>query len=529
MKIVTVEEMRRLEEACAAQSGISTDTLMENAGLAVAHRTRELVSDLTGTAVLVLVGPGNNGGDGLVAARHLQSWGARVTAYLVAQRRSPDTKLVLAEDRGVMVERAWEDAHLERLGQRFAGARAVIDAVLGTGRARTLEGAIRDVMFKTAEARQRRHDLLLIALDLPTGLDADTGQADPATPTADVTLALGYPKVGHLRFPGAERVGRLETLDIGMPDALASDIPREMLTPEWVVSRLPQRPLNAHKGSFGRLLVVAGSRNYVGAAALAAGGAYRAGAGLVTIATPESIYPIVAGSALEATHLPLPESSPGQVAVVAADLVREHAPQYEALVVGCGMGQSAETRAFVERLLLADPPLDKPVILDADALNNLAQIARWHERLRCRAVLTPHPGEMARLTGLSTGDIQSKRWETAQEWAQRWGQVVALKGAFTVVASPTAGLAVSPFANPALASAGTGDVLAGAIGGLLAQGLSPFEAACCGVYLHAAAGEHVRVQVGDSGLLASDLLLWIAQAARALRSGLTASGPGADW
>ncbi|MDP3063887.1 MAG: NAD(P)H-hydrate dehydratase [Chloroflexota bacterium] len=302
-----------------------------------------------------------------------------------------------------------------------------------------------------------------------------------------------------------------------------------MLTPQWVAGRLPQRPLDAHKGSFGRLLVVAGSRNYVGAAVLAAGGAYRAGAGLVTIATPESIYPIVAGSALEATHLPLPESSPGQVAVVAADLVREHAPQYEALVVGCGMGQSAETRAFLERLLLADPPLDKPVILDADALNNLAQIARWHERLRCRAVLTPHPGEMARLTGLSAGDIQSKRWETAQEWARRWGQVVVLKGAFTVVASPAEGLAVSPFANPALASAGTGDVLAGAIGGLLTQGLSPFEAACCGVYLHAAAGERVRVQVGDSGLLASDLLPWIAQAARALRSGMAASGPGADW
>jgi NAD(P)H-hydrate epimerase len=265
--------------------------------------------------------------------------------------------------------------------------------------------------------------------------------------------------------------------------------------------------------------VVAGSRNYVGAAALAAGGAYRAGAGLVTIATPESVYPIVAGRALEATHLPLPEASPGHVSASAAEVVREQAPQYEALVVGCGMGQSAETRAFLERLLLADPPLDVPLLLDADGLNNLAQIDRWHERLHCHAVLTPHPGEMARLTGLSAGDIQSKRWETAQGWARRWGQVVVLKGAFTVVASPSAGLAVSPFANPALASAGTGDVLAGAIGGLLAQRLTPFEAACCGVYLHAAAGERVRTQVGDSGLLAGELWPHIAHVAHDLRAG----------
>ncbi len=517
MKIVTVAEMRALEEACERQAGISTDTLMENAGLAVASRARDMAGELRGAMALVLVGPGNNGGDGLVAARHLQEWGARATAYLLLPRKSPDPKLEAALERGVLVERAWDDQALKRLDALMGSARLVIDAVLGTGRARPLDGVMRDAFLKLADARRGPKAPLLLALDLPTGLDADSGAIDPATPTADVTLALGYPKAGHLRLPGAERVGRLEVLDIGIPEALAKDIRRELLTRGWVRERLPRRPLAGHKGTFGRALVVAGSRNYVGAAALAATAAYRAGAGLVTIAAPESIYPILATGVVEATHLPLPETSPGHARADAADSVRELARECQALVVGCGMGQSPETKTFLERLLFGQPALEAPLVLDADGLNNLSQDARWWERLPSNAVLTPHPGEMSRLADMPVPQIQARRWETAKECAERWGQVVVLKGAFTAIASPDGRLAVSPFANPALASGGTGDVLAGIIGGLLAQGLSCFDAACCGVYLHGLAAERVRGETGESGLMAGDLLRWLARVAKDVR------------
>jgi NAD(P)H-hydrate epimerase len=271
-------------------------------------------------------------------------------------------------------------------------------------------------------------------------------------------------------------------------------------------------------GTFGGLLIVAGSRNYVGAAALAAEAAYRVGTGLVTIAAPESIHPILAASLKEATHLPLPEAEAGHIGVEAVPVVREALTRYDALVVGCGIAQHLGTRAFLERLLLDSPENTTPLLVDADGLTHLAHTPGWPERLAWPAVLTPHVGEMARLTGASTQDVQADRLAVARSWASRWGKVVVLKGAYSIIASPDGRTMVSPFANPALASAGTGDVLAGAIGGLLAQGMTPFEAAGCGAYLHAAAGEMVREEIGDAGLLAGDLLPRLPKAIRNLRA-----------
>ena len=519
MKVVTVEEMRRLDAACIREAGISTDVLMENAGLGVAQKVRQLLGDVSRVPILVLVGPGNNGGDGLVVARHLQDWGARVTAYIVVPRPPDDQKLTQAEERGVMLLDASSDSGLESFRNALSSVRLVVDAILGTGHLRPLRDTVRDVMTELGRQRSQRRELILLALDLPTGLDGDTGAVDPATPAFDVTVTLAFPKAGLFRFPGAATVGRLETVDIGIPAHLAEGISCELLTARWVAERLPSRPLDAHKGTFGHLLIVAGSRNYVGAAALAAEAAYRVGAGLVTLATPASIYPILAASTIEATHLPLPETEPGRLSLDAVPLVAEELARCDALLVGCGMGLYPDARLFLERLLFEKLPRELPTVVDADGLNNLARVDNWWERIAPPAILTPHPGEMARLSGTSARELQEDRLDTARTWAARWGKVVVLKGAFSVVASPQGTTQISPFANPALASGGTGDVLAGAIAGLLTQGIAPFEAAACGVYLHGAAGEEARNALGDTGVIARDLLGELPRVIKRLRAG----------
>ena len=509
MKVVTSEQMRRIEARCEA-AGVSTDALMEKAGLAVAKRVRHHLGHLTGVHVLVLVGPGNNGGDGLVAAGHLQRWGARVTAYICLDRRDPDPKLDAAVQRGVQAAEASSDDGLAKLADTLESAHMVVDAVLGTGRSRPIEGRLKEVLSRISEAVGTRRGPRLLALDLPSGLDADTGEADPSCPAADVTVALGYPKLGLYEYAAAGKIGAVEVVDIGIPDGLDDDVGVELMTPAWARALLPQRPAAAHKGDFGRTLVVAGSANYVGAAYLAATAATRVGAGLVTIAVQESLKAAVAAKATEPTYLPLPESTLGELDPRASQaLIARSLDGYDALLVGCGLGQAPATKELVERLLCSGEPLP-PTIVDADGLNILAAGKAdgqpWWERFSEKAIITPHPGEMARLTGESTATIQRDRVGQALLWAERWNKVTVLKGAHTVVGLPTGRVIISPYANPGLASAGTGDVLAGAVAALLSQGLGFEEAAALGVFLHGEAGERVRAELGDAGMVASDLL-----------------------
>ena len=500
MKIVTVQEMRRLEEACAAY-GITTDDMMEKAGLAVAQEARRVLGTVAGKSILVLVGPGNNGGDGLVTARHLARWGASVTAYLVTQRPTEDPNLGLAMMEEADVISASSDGGYQRLGRELGRSQLAIDAVLGTGAARPLEGAVREVMLRLSARKG-----VLMALDSPTGVDADTGRADPASPKADLTVSLGFPKVGLLQFPATERVGRLEVADIGIPQELAGDITLELLTPSWVKARLPQRPSDSHKGTFGHALVIGGSLSYSGAAYLATQAALRSGPGLVTLATPQRIQAVLAAKLTEAIHLPVPDVDQGALGPWGVAAIRDNLSSYTSVALGCGVGHSRSTQQFVEYLLLTEPQLDQPLVVDADGLNNLSTIEGWWSRLKTPTVLTPHPGEMSRLTGVPTTEVQLCRTGMAREWAARWGKVVVLKGAYTVIANPEGMCWVSPFANPLLAIGGAGDVLTGLIGGLLAQGMGLEEAACCGVFLHGAAAERLRNTFGDRGATAGDLL-----------------------
>ena len=526
LTIVTAAQMVALEQA-SERYGVSTDRLMENAGLAVAEALRSQLGGVAGAKILVLVGSGNNGADGLVAARHLRRWGAQVCVFLATHRPTPDPKMKLALEYGVAVFSSVNDPELAELEDLLHGCRLVLDAVLGTGRARPLEGPVKALARRINSWRStdrdlgqnRERDHQVFALDLPTGLNSDTGQADPNGIAADQTLALGFPKAGLLTFPGAELVGQLRVLDIGLPLDLEPEqaIDLELLTPEWVGGHLPVRPLDSHKGTFGHALIVAGSRSYVGAAFLAAQAAVRAGAGLVTLATPESVYPIAAGKLTEVIHFPLPEDREGLVCPDAAGLIRSNLSHYDVLAVGCGLGNSEGTQRFMERLVLDQPQLPIPLVIDADGLNNLSRLEKWWERLAVTTILTPHPGEMANLVGAPTSEIQRDRIGAARKWADYWKVGLVLKGAHTVVAHPNQAVRVSPFANPGLASGGTGDVLTGIIAGLMAQGLSADLAASCGVYLHGQAGAYAVLDVGEAGLTATDLVQRLPQTIGRLR------------
>ncbi len=504
--------MRALEEA-AARAGRLPATLMQDAGLGVAQEVWITLGAVPERNVVVLVGPGNNGGDGLVAARHLHDWGAHVTVLLLAPRSGDDGNLKQLVERNVIIVNADESNTAEAIDQ----AEAIVDAVLGTGRARPLDGLFADVLDRVSHARA--NSVLspkVIAVDLPTGVDCDTGAVDPHALRADATVALGVSKVGLHTLPGADYAGNVEVIDIGLPKDSVEALPVDLLNPRWVRQRLPARPPAANKGTFGRVLVVAGSKNYAGAARLASLAALRSGAGLVTLACPASVEPLVAPNASEVTYLPLPERN-GFVAPSAAIDVASAVGGYNVLLLGPGLGQGPLQESFVRQLLFSLGGDAPPVLIDADGLNNLAKLPRWGERVRPRCVLTPHPGEFARLTRRSIADIQSDRLASVRSAAQEWRQTVVLKGAYTVISAADGGAAVNPYANPALATAGTGDVLAGVIAGLLAQGLGSFEAACCGAYVHAAAAEGLRAETGDAGLLAGDLLTELPRTMRELK------------
>jgi hydroxyethylthiazole kinase-like uncharacterized protein yjeF len=548
VKIVTVGEMRRIEAASDA-AGHSYAAMMEQAGRAVAEAICER-RELRGRRVLVLVGPGNNGGDGLVAARCLANGDARVTCYLLKPRDPvKDENFLQVQERGLVVVPASEDGEWRKLRRLMREADIVVDALLGTGARLPLRGTLAKMLglvgreltarrqfprgFLTALAANSAPEPgwpFVVAVDGPSGLDYESGTLDDVAVPADLTVTFAYPKLGHFRFPGAGALGELVVADVGTDPALAADVALEVVTPQMVREWLPPRSPDAHKGTFGKALIVAGSINYTGAAYLAGAAATRAGAGLVTLALPAAIHVAVAARLTEATYLLLPHEL-GVIAAAAARVLAERLEDYDALLVGPGLGQERVTAIFVEELLCGgggrrhigfvgakekEPPslALPPLVVDADGLNILAGMEDWPRLLPSESILTPHPGEMARLMGCAVGDVQADRIATAQSQAAAWGQVIVLKGAHTVVAAPDGRTAIEPFANPGLATAGTGDVLAGAIVALRAQGLGAFEAAAAGAYLHGLAGQLARAQIGAAGMVAGDVLACLAQAWR---------------
>lgn len=508
--------MGEIDRLASREYFIPSMVLMENAGLRVVESIRRYFGGTArGKRVLIFAGKGNNGGDGLVVARHLHNEGAEVKVFLLARpeelRGDPRTNLEIYQKMGGKVFPLLEHNHLQRADIALLYADLVVDAIFGTGfkgAALGIGGEVIDLINKAGKP--------VVAVDLPSGLEADTGRFHGPCIRATWTVTFALPKLGLVLEPGASVTGRLEVADIGIPRQLIESrgLKVHLVNAEWCRLYLKPREATAHKGTFGHVLVVGGSRGMTGAVALAAMGAVRAGAGLVTAAVPRSAQDIVAAQAKEIMTYGLPETAGGTLSREALPLILGLLGKCQVLAIGPGLSRDPSTTLLVRELL---PQVRCPVVIDADALNALAEEPEWlYEPNKVEIVLTPHPGEMARLKGTTAAKIQENRLATATEAAREWQVVVLLKGARTLIACPTGEVYINPTGNPGMATGGSGDVLTGIVAGLVAQGLSTDVAAALGAYLHGAAGDYAMLVRGQRGLVAGDLLSFLPRVLRQL-------------
>ncbi len=509
--LVTAAEMRALDRHTIDTLGVPGALLMESAGRAVAEAVLELLPP--GGEVVAVCGAGNNGGDGLVAARHLVLLGVSVRVALIgdpaALRGDAAANLARARAAGVPIGDASFDA---------TPGSVLVDAVFGTGLTRRVEGAPAAALRRLRAAGETCH---VVAVDLPSGLDADTGQPQGDVPPADVTVCLGLPKVGLALEPGRSLAGAIRVARIGIGGSAPGVEPAaELWTRRAAAALLPARPAGGHKGTFGHVLVVAGSAGKTGAAALAAEGAARTGAGLVTIACPASLSDILEGLCREAMTAPVPDTSERCFGAAGEEPILALARDRDVVALGPGIGTDVETQALVRRLVAR---IEAPLVLDADGLNALAGAPGVLKARSAASILTPHPGEAARFLGVPAAEVNRDRAGAARKLARDTGAVVVLKGAGTLVATPEGRVVVNATGGPVLATGGTGDVLTGAIAGLVAQGVEPRVAGALAVHLHGLAGDRLGQRVGACGVLAGEVAAELPRAAAALRR--AASGP----
>lgn len=528
MKLVTVAEMRAIEAEAAAR-GLSYAQMMQNAGEGLADVVLTFSESLEDQPVVVgLVGTGNNGGDTLVALEKLAREGCEVHAYLVGERPKSDPYIQRILAAGGSVILSAKDKGFQALADLLSEANILLDGVLGTGIKLPLKPHVEQVLSFVSQF-PRQH--LIMAVDCPSGVDCESGQCAPQTIRANLTVCMAAVKAGLLKLPAFEKVGVLMTVDIGLPEDLATwrAVKGRVATGADVRESLPTRPLDAHKGSFGCALIAAGSINYTGAALLAGKAAYQIGSGLVRLAVPAPLHTCLAGHLPEATWLILPHEM-GVMAESAAQVLLQNLEKATAMLVGPGLGTEETTAGFIRKLLAGQQahaargglgfitasrsdmdeeavPKLPPMVVDADGLRLLTRIDEWWKQLPSNSVLTPHPGEMSVLSGLSVEEIQADRHTCALNAAKKWQCVVVLKGAFTVVASPAGEIMVIPIATPALAKAGSGDALAGFVVGLLAQGVPAYQAAVAAAWMHGRAGvEASHRQHSTHGVKASDVI-----------------------
>jgi hydroxyethylthiazole kinase-like uncharacterized protein yjeF len=533
MKLVSVSQMRLIEQEADA-SGLPYEKMMENAGYNLSREVLRLAytqEEGEEIQVLGLVGPGNNGGDTLVALARLAEKGWTARAFLIHRKATGDALIKRLEEADGEVYQAESDANFQQLQAFLESADVVLDGVLGTGFKLPLKDEI-GVALAAVKGIVAKMEWppFIIAVDCPSGVDCDSGQAAEQTIHADATVTLAAIKQGLLKLPAYDLIGELRVADIGRLDDLQTwqSVKNEVANEELALSILPVRPTDAHKGTFGTAYIAAGSINYTGAALLAGKAAYRIGAGLVTMAIPASLHASLAGHFPEATWVLLPNEM-GVIASGAAEVLMKNIGRATALLVGPGLGLEDTTRDFIANLLngtteksahgrmgfvqgsgeKTDPrPVSLPaMVFDADGLKLLAKIPDWPGLLHSLTILTPHPGEMSALTGLALDEVQKDRLNVACKYSQEWGHVIVLKGAFTVIAAPDGRTTTIPVASPALARAGTGDVLAGLITGLRAQGVGAYDAARAGAWIHAQAGLSAAGLHGSTAsVMAGDVL-----------------------
>lgn len=502
MKLLTAEQMRQLDQQAIATFGIPSVVLMENAGRTTYQILRREFPHLTGMVVIV-AGRGNNGGDGFVVGRYLAQDGFGVKVLLLAEQDQVqgDARInleILNRLKVPVIEVITESAFVDNM-DLLRRAELVVDGILGTGLNSDVTG-----LYRTAIEAINDLPVAVLAIDIPSGLSADSGQPWGMAVQADVTVTYGWPKLGQILPPGRDWVGRLWQVDISIPPSLLDISKIELAEARELRSLLPPRPFASHKGSYGHLLIVAGSEGKTGAATLTAQGALRVGAGLVTVGIPSSLNDIMEVKLTEAMTVPLPEVK-GNRALGSAALssLETIGKGKSAIAVGPGLGTHPETRQLVRDLIRRT---NIPLVVDADGINALAEDLSCLESIQAPIILTPHPGEMSRLLGRSTGEIQGCRPAAAQDFSRRHGITLVLKGSQTVISDPEGRTYINNTGNPNLAAGGTGDVLTGMIAGFMAQKLPAFDAARLGVYLHGLVADQLMEKKGDRGVLAGELL-----------------------
>lgn len=487
MIIVTADQMQALDRQTIDEFGIPSRVLMENAGRGATHAFLQRIYGNKPGKVGVMAGRGNNGGDGFVMARYLFQKGYDVTVYLLATadkvKGDAEQNLQLLKASCVPVI---EIPDAEHFHSQQAGMRHIaywIDAILGTGLNSDVKGFFRQIIDFINDLKRP-----VFAVDIPSGLNADTGQPCGTSIQASATATFAFAKIGHIIQPGAQLCGEVDVIDIGIPPTMAkkAQIQQQLVTGRQIQRLLTPRQPDAHKGHTGHALIIAGATGKTGAAAMATNAAMRAGAGLVSLGIPQSLNHILESQLPEAMTIALPDQGTGLLLEEAFDEIVRAAHAKQAMALGPGLGTASHTRNLVHRIT---KEIELPLVVDADGLNNIVGHLNRLKARKAATILTPHPGEMARLTGLTTTQIQQDRVTAARRLAQQTKTHVVLKGARTLIASPEGDIFINPTGNPGMASGGMGDVLTGLITGLLAQGLPPLDACRVGVYIHGLAAD----------------------------------------
>jgi ADP-dependent NAD(P)H-hydrate dehydratase / NAD(P)H-hydrate epimerase len=513
IKIVTSAQMQALDRRTIMEARVSGATLMERAGIAVVACLEKGFGPLRGKAFTILCGKGNNGGDGYVVARLLHRRRANVVVLAVGPvgELSADAARMhrqFVRLAGKAAVRPYTS--LQQALPRLQNAAVIVDALFGTGLSSNVSGRYADAIDCINRAGRP-----VCAVDLPSGLHADSGLVLGQAVRATLTITFGLPKLGLYLNEGINLAGHIHVADIGIPavfiDAVESRT--SLITDSFVRASLPPREPSSHKGTYGHAGIIAGSVGKTGAAAMAANAALRVGAGLVTVATPSSVNDILEAKLLEAMTVPMPDTKARTLARTAFDRLTAFISARTAVAIGPGLSTHPETVELVQALV---KQLDRPAVLDADALNALAGRAALLTECKTPPILTPHPGEMARLeTEATAQSVNADRIGTAARFARERGVFVVLKGARTVIARPDGAVAICPTGNAGMATAGTGDVLTGMVAGLLAQGLASWEAACVATYLHGHAGDLAAARIGHAGMVAGDVIDYIPRALKA--------------
>ncbi len=506
MRIVTNQEMRSIDIWAQKKLGITGAVLMENAGRGCVD-ILEKIFPVRNLKVMIFCGPGNNGGDGFVIGRHIKNRGGTVKILLLGSERRLKgdalTNYRLACRGGLEVITVKDDKNILNLVRGFQPD-VVIDAIFGTGFTGRPEGVYEKVINLI-----NRLDTFVFSVDIPSGINGDTGEAEGCTIYADLTATMCLPKVGNLLYPGRACAGDLWLVDIGIPYSMIDSGPLSLLTPEEMHRLLPFRIPEGNKGTFGYVLIIAGARGYSGAACMAARAALKVGAGLVRLGVPKGIINPVEAQLIEVVKIPLPQTDQETISYKALDQVFKYAEDSDVAVIGPGITTNTETRRFLKELILN---INIPFILDADGLNNIADHPKILKKIKVPKILTPHPGELSRMIKIPAQKINQERITIALKCAQDFNAVMVLKGAPTIIAEPSGQAYLNPTGNSGLATAGSGDVLVGMIGGFLAQGLSPVSASNLGVFLHGLSANSAMKNTNEYSLNANDLLKYLPQA-----------------